>query len=181
VARGHNSATRLSLDYTKTNLVSQINIFLPHSMPSSCNFSTSFPLCGFLHQTVFIYSKSKLISKKLYFQRRVTAMWLKKKCLTLHFSPYLKTNSVGKCFVSFLNKCLSTGTIPELLKHTVTPLLKKPSLDDRDFNHFRPFLLLQKHWRKRFSIKSSSFLAQIKFLKLSSLVSSLCTAPSLLY
>uniref|UniRef100_A0A8C1LVL1 Reverse transcriptase domain-containing protein n=1 Tax=Cyprinus carpio TaxID=7962 RepID=A0A8C1LVL1_CYPCA len=51
--------------------------------------------------------------------------------------------SVGTCLVSFLNKCLSTGTIPDILKQaTVTPLLKNPSLDDRDFNNFQPISTL---------------------------------------
>lgn len=52
-------------------------------------------------------------------------------------------DTVGTCLVSFLNKCLSTGSIPDILKQaTVTPLLKKPSLDDRDFNNFSslPFI-----------------------------------------
>jgi len=45
--------------------------------------------------------------------------------------------------VSLINKFLSTGTIPDTLKQaTVTPLLKKPSLDVRDFNNFRPISTL---------------------------------------
>ena len=52
-------------------------------------------------------------------------------------------DSVGTSLVSFVNKCLSTGTIPDSLKQaTVTPLLKKLSLDDRDFNNFRPISTL---------------------------------------
>jgi len=44
--------------------------------------------------------------------------------------------------LSFLNKCLSTGTIPDILKQATTPLLKKPSLDDRNYNHFPPISTL---------------------------------------
>ncbi len=39
-------------------------------------------------------------------------------------------DSVGPGLVSFFNKCLSTGVVPAYLKvATITPILKKPSLD----------------------------------------------------
>ncbi len=45
-------------------------------------------------------------------------------------------DSVGPSLVSFLNKCLVSGTIHDSLKEaTVTPLLKKPSLDASNFNN----------------------------------------------
>ncbi len=39
----------------------------------------------------------------------------------------------------FINMCLSTGTVPDCLKHaSVTPRLKKPNLDVSDLCNFRP-------------------------------------------
>ncbi len=52
-------------------------------------------------------------------------------------------DSVGPGLVSFLNKCLSTGVVPAYLKvATVTPLLKKPSLDLSVFKNDRPISVL---------------------------------------
>ncbi len=51
----------------------------------------------------------------------------------------LVVDSVGPGLLSLLNKCLLTGSVPTCLKvATVTPLLKKPSLDTSDLNNFRP-------------------------------------------
>jgi len=37
---------------------------------------------------------------------------------------------IGPCLVSFINTCLSLGTVPAALKHTIVRLLpKKPNLD----------------------------------------------------
>ncbi len=45
----------------------------------------------------------------------------------------LVVDSVGPGLLSLLNKCLLTGSVPTCLKvATVTPLLKKPSLDTLD-------------------------------------------------
>ncbi len=45
--------------------------------------------------------------------------------------------------MSFFNKCLLTGSVPATLKvATVTPLLKKPSLDPSILNNFRPISVL---------------------------------------
>lgn len=39
----------------------------------------------------------------------------------------------------FINMCLSTGMVPDCLKHaSVTPFLKKPNIDVSDLRNFRP-------------------------------------------
>ncbi|KAI2645342.1 hypothetical protein H4Q32_028855 [Labeo rohita] len=46
---------------------------------------------------------------------------------------------VGPCLVSFINSCLSLGTVPTALKHAIVrPLLKKPNLDPSILSNFRP-------------------------------------------
>lgn len=58
---------------------------------------------------------------------------------------FLKQNvdSVGPGLVSFINECLSTGVVPAHLKvATVTPLLKKPSLDLSVLKNYRPISVL---------------------------------------
>ncbi|KAL1256504.1 hypothetical protein QQF64_012049 [Cirrhinus molitorella] len=46
---------------------------------------------------------------------------------------------VGPCLVSFINRCLSLGTVPTALKHAIVrPLLKKSNLDPSIFSNFRP-------------------------------------------
>jgi len=64
------------------------------------------------------------------------------------------------------------STIPDILKQATTPLLKKPSLDDRDYNHFQPISTLSLITKalEKTVLNQLHFLAQIKFLKLSSLV-----------
>lgn len=54
-----------------------------------------------------------------------------------HFK--LVIESVGPGLLSFLNKCLLTGSVPTCLKvATVTPFLKKPSLDTSILNNYHP-------------------------------------------
>ncbi len=61
--------------------------------------------------------------------------------------------------MSFLNKCLVSGTIPDSLKEaTVTPLLKKSSLDTSNFNNFRPISNFYKALEKTVFIQLQSFL-----------------------
>ncbi len=64
--------------------------------------------------------------------------------------------------MSFLNKCLVSGTIPDSLKEaTVTPLLKKPSLDASNFNNFQPISnlpFITKALEKTVFIQLQSFL-----------------------
>jgi len=46
---------------------------------------------------------------------------------------------VGPFLVTFMNSCLSLGTVPTALKHAIVrPLLKKPSLDPTILSNFRP-------------------------------------------
>ncbi|KAL1268809.1 hypothetical protein QQF64_034172 [Cirrhinus molitorella] len=46
---------------------------------------------------------------------------------------------VGPCLVSFINRCLSLGTVPTALKHAIVrPLLKKSNLDPSILSNFRP-------------------------------------------
>ncbi len=91
-------------------------------------------------------------------------------------------DSVGPSLVSFLNKSLVSGTIPDSLKEAnVTPLLKKSSLDTSGFNNFRPISnlpFITKALEKTVFIQLQSFLI---FFKPSSLVLSLCITQSLLY
>ncbi len=55
------------------------------------------------------------------------------------FKQIVDTIGPDLLFFFFINMCLSTGTIPDCLKHaSVTPLLKKPNLDVSDLGHFRP-------------------------------------------
>ncbi len=52
-------------------------------------------------------------------------------------------DSIGPGLVSLINKCLQTGSVPANLKvATVTPLLKKPSLDSSVLKKFRPISVL---------------------------------------
>ncbi len=52
-------------------------------------------------------------------------------------------NSIGPGLVSLINKCLQTGSVPTNLKvATVTPLLKKPSLDSSVLKKIRPISVL---------------------------------------
>ncbi len=56
-------------------------------------------------------------------------------------SRFLKqiVDIIGPDLLSFINICLSTGTVPDCLKHaSVTPLLKKPNLDVSVPSNFRP-------------------------------------------
>ncbi len=72
-------------------------------------------------------------------------------------------DSVGPSLVSFLNKCLVSGTIPDSLKKAiVTPLLKKPSLDTSNFNNFQPISnlpFITKALEKTVFIQLQSFLS----------------------
>ncbi len=65
--------------------------------------------------------------------------------------------------MSFLNKCLVSGTIRDSLKAaTVTPLLKKTSLDASNFNNFRPISnlpFITKALEKTVFIQLQSFLS----------------------
>ncbi len=71
-------------------------------------------------------------------------------------------DSVGPSLVSFMNECLVSGTIPDSLKEaTVTPLLKKSSLDTSNFNNFRPISnlpFITKALEKTVFIQLQSFL-----------------------
>ncbi len=79
----------------------------------------------------------------------------------------LTINSIGPRLVSLINKCLQTGSVPANLKiATVTPLLKKPSLDSSVLNIFRP---------KIFFV----FCQVIVFMRFFNLVLNLLTALSL--
>ncbi len=74
--------------------------------------------------------------------------------------------------MSFLNKCLVSGTIPDSLKEA-TVTLKKPSLDACNFNNFRPisnlpFITLA--LEKTVFNQLQSFLSANHILKLSNLV-----------
>lgn len=56
-------------------------------------------------------------------------------------SRFLKqiVDAIGPDLLSFINICLSTGTVPDCLKHaSVTPFLKKPNLDVSVLSNFRP-------------------------------------------
>ncbi len=55
-----------------------------------------------------------------------------------HFFKQI-VDTIGPDLVFFINMCLSTGTVPDCLKHaSVTPLLRKPNLDVSDLGNFRP-------------------------------------------
>ncbi len=55
----------------------------------------------------------------------------------------LIVDAVGPGLVSLFNKCLCTGSVPVAFKvATVTPILKKPSLDSSVLNNFRPISVL---------------------------------------
>ncbi len=46
-------------------------------------------------------------------------------------------DTIGPDLLFFINMCLSTGTVPDCLKHaSVTPLLKKQNLDVSDLGNF---------------------------------------------
>uniref|UniRef100_A0A8C2BTF1 Reverse transcriptase domain-containing protein n=1 Tax=Cyprinus carpio TaxID=7962 RepID=A0A8C2BTF1_CYPCA len=52
-------------------------------------------------------------------------------------------DSIGPSLLSLINKCLQTGSVPADFKvATVTPLLKKPSLDHTVLKKFRPISVL---------------------------------------
>ncbi len=72
-------------------------------------------------------------------------------------------DSVGPSLVSFLNKCLVSGTIPDSLKEaTVMLLLKKPSLDASNFNNCQPISnlpFITKALEKTVFIQLQSFLS----------------------
>ncbi len=77
---------------------------------------------------------------------------------------YLKQiiDIVGSGLVSLLNKCLQSGFIPDSLKTaTVTPVLKKPSLDASILANFQPVSVLpfiSKVMEKIVSLQLQSFL-----------------------
>ncbi|CAM4712096.1 unnamed protein product [Leuciscus chuanchicus] len=52
-------------------------------------------------------------------------------------------DTIGPFVVSFINSCLSLGTVPTILKHAIVrPLLKKPNLDPSILSNFRPSFLI---------------------------------------
>ncbi len=66
--------------------------------------------------------------------------------LLIFFKQIIKT--LGPSLLSLINKCLSAGTIPDQLKHTIVrPQLKKVNLDPYclTLDRFQICLLLQKN------------------------------------
>ncbi len=103
-----------------------------------------------------------------------------------HFFKQI-VDTIGPDLVFFINMCLSTGTVPDCLKHaSVTPRLKKPNLDVSDLQYviLDQFLispLSQKSWKRLYLLSYTLFWILIHYMILFRLDLENYTALNLLY